>query len=68
MRAEFLGPDGQRLSLPVRCTTLVEDDPYVQFAQPDDLFRLPDLVELADFVHLIARRGQPSEQDGDRTK
>jgi hypothetical protein len=65
IRVEFLGPDGQRMSLPASCTTLGEDDPFVQFAQPGDLFCLPDLVELADFMGLVRGRGVPLMQAGD---
>ena len=68
LRVEFFGPDGQRLSLPASCTTLAEEDPYIQFAHPGALFRLPDLVELAAFVSLIRSRKQPSLSNGGEDK
>ena len=68
LRVEFLGPDGQQLSLPASCTTVAADDPYVHFAPPGDLFRLPDLVALADLMHLICRRKLPSLHHGDDSK
>ncbi len=60
IRVEFFGPGGKRLSLPVSCTTLAEEDPYIQLAHPGDLFRLPDIVELADFMNLIRSRKDSS--------
>jgi hypothetical protein len=60
IRIEFFGPDGKRLSLPASCTTLAEEDPYIQLSSPGDLFRLPDIVALADFMHLIGNRKDAS--------
>ena len=68
IRAEFLGPDGQQLSLPASCTTVAAEDPYVQFTLPGDLFRLPDLLALADFVQLIRSRKAPSLHPGGGSK
>jgi hypothetical protein len=56
IRVEFFGPDGKRLSLPASCTTLAEEDLYIQFSNSGDLFRLPDFIELADLMGLIRSR------------
>ncbi|NNF96795.1 MAG: hypothetical protein HKM94_07720, partial [Halobacteria archaeon] len=56
IRVEFFGPDGKRTSLPARCTTFAEEDLYIQFVNSGDLFRLPDLVALADLMDLIRSR------------
>jgi hypothetical protein len=44
------------------------DDPYVHFAPPGDLFRLPDLVALADLMRLVCARKLPSLHHGDDSK
>ncbi len=53
MRVEFIGPEGKQISLPASCTTLAAEDPYTHFADADALFRLPDLIALAELMGLI---------------
>ena len=47
MRVEFFDPSGQRISLPMSCTTLAGEDPYIHFSDGEGLFRVPDLLEVA---------------------
>ncbi len=53
LRVEFIGPEGKQIALPASCTTLVAEDPYTHFADADALFRLPDLIALAELMGLI---------------
>ena len=46
LRVEFFDPNGQQISLPLGCTTLAEEEPYIHFAHSNGLFRVPDLLEL----------------------
>jgi len=32
LRVEFFDPNGQQISLPIGCTTLAEEDPYIHFS------------------------------------
>ncbi len=65
IRVEFFGPDGKQMSLPASCTTLAEEDPYIQLAIPGNLFRFPDIIELADFLSMIrSQKGRhPNNKD-----
>jgi hypothetical protein len=46
LRVEFFDPNGQQLSLPLGCTTLAEEEPYIHFSHSNGLFRVPDLLDL----------------------
>ena len=46
LRVEFFDPNGQQISLPLGCTTLAEEEPYIYFSNSNGLFRVPDLLEL----------------------
>jgi hypothetical protein len=46
LRVEFFDPNGQQISLPLGCTTLAEEEPYIHFSNSNGLFRVPDLLEL----------------------
>ena len=46
LRVEFFDPNGQQISLPLGCTTLAEEEPYIHFANSNGLFRVPDLLAL----------------------
>jgi hypothetical protein len=47
IRVEFFDPSGQQISLPISCTTLAGEDPYIYFSDGKVLFRVPDLVDVA---------------------
>ena len=47
---EFFDPNGQQISLPIGCTTLAEEDPYIHFSDSKGLFRVPDLLELIEVL------------------
>lgn len=55
IRVEFLGPDGQQMSLPASCTSLSREDPYRAFTAEDGLFRYPDLIEVAELLRLMVK-------------
>src|SRR5215470_857430 len=50
LRVEFFDPSGQQISLPISCTTLAEEDPYIHFSDRKGLFRVPDLLELIEVL------------------
>src|SRR5215813_14383395 len=50
LRVEFFDPHGQQISLPIGCTTLAEEDPYIHFSGSKGLFRVPDLLELIEIL------------------
>jgi hypothetical protein len=47
IRVEFFDPSGQQISLPMSCTTLAGEDPYIHFSDGKGLFRVPDLLDVA---------------------
>ena len=53
VRVEFIGPESKQISLPASWTTLAAEDPYTHFADAAALFRLPDLIALAELMALI---------------
>lgn len=53
LRVEFVDPNGRQISLPIGCTTLAEEEPYLHFSDGNGLFRVPDLLELLDLMSLI---------------
>src|SRR4029434_2244772 len=53
LRVEFFDPNGQQISLPIGCTTLAEEDPYIHFSDSQGLFRVPDLLELSEGLALL---------------
>ena len=50
LRVEFFDPNGQQISLPLGCTTLAEEEPSSHFANSDGVFRVPDLLALAEVL------------------
>jgi hypothetical protein len=46
----FSTPNGQQISLPIGCTTLAEEDPYIHFSDSQGLFRVPDLLALIEVL------------------
>ncbi len=50
MRVEFFDPSGQQISLPMSCTTLAGEDPYIHFSDGKGLFRAPDLLDVATIL------------------
>ena len=53
IRVEFFDPNGHQISLPISCTTLAGEDPYLHFSQGKGLFRVPDLLEVAALLSWI---------------
>jgi Family of unknown function (DUF5372) len=53
LRVEFFDPSGQQISLPISCTTLAEEDPYIHFSEGKGLFRVPDLLELVALLSVL---------------
>ena len=56
MRVEFFDPNGQQISLPLSCTTLAGEDPYIHFSDGQGLFRVPDLLEVAAMLSWITEQ------------
>ena len=50
LRVEFFDPNGQQISLPIGCTTLAAEDPYIHFSDGKGLFRVPDLLEVIEVL------------------
>lgn len=38
------------MSLPISCTTLAGEDPYIHFSDGKGLFRVPDLLDVATIL------------------
>jgi hypothetical protein len=67
LRVEFFDPNGQQLSLPLGCTTLAEEEPYIHFSHSTGLFRVPDLlalVKVLTWLKLQLEAVSPKTHDG----
>lgn len=53
IRVEFFDPNGHQISLPMSCTTLAGEDPYIHFSDGKGLFRVPDLLDVAAILSYI---------------
>jgi hypothetical protein len=53
IRVEFVDPSGQQLSLPMSCTTLAGEDPYIHFSDSQGFFRVPDLLAVSAILSWI---------------
>jgi hypothetical protein len=56
MRVEFFDPSGQQMSLPLRCTTLAGEDPYIHFSDGQGFLRVPDLVEVSAMLSWLKQQ------------
>src|SRR4029453_12950031 len=56
IRVEFFDPSGQQMSLPISCTTLAGEDPYIHFSDSQGFFRVPDLLEVSAILSWIKQQ------------
>jgi hypothetical protein len=67
LRVEFFDPHGQQISLPLGCTTLAEEEPYLHFSNRNGLFRVPArlaLVKVLTWLTLQLEAASTQTHDG----
>jgi hypothetical protein len=50
VRVEFFDPHSPQIALPIGCTPLAAEAPYIHFSDGQGLFRVPDLLELIEVL------------------